>query len=274
MISYKGLGYAGRLGNQMFQYAALLGIANKLGFIAKVPIESSAVYKDAHYDSTTGTIIKSKLELLDCFNVTLSNFTETANINTAHIYQERFFHFDENVFKIKDSTDLHGYYQSEKYFQHCSDLVKQEFTFKSDILAEAKKIVGNHKDTVAIHVRRGDYLGLPNHHPAATVDYYSQALEYFTDREYTFICFSDDIPWCEEVFCGDNIIYSNSTPFVDLCCMSMCDHNIIANSSFSWWGAWLNSSKSKKVIAPSQWFGPAYLQNSTEDLYCKNWIII
>jgi hypothetical protein len=87
--------------------------------------------------------------------------------------------------------------------------------------------------------------------------------------------FSDDIEWCKENLQLENSTFvSTDSDYVDLCLMSMCNHHIIANSSFSWWGAWLNKNKDKKVVAPNQWFGSAYEHYKLNDLYCENWIII
>lgn len=273
MITYQGLGYAGRLGNQMFQYAALLGIANKLNFEPKVPIENSFASIDAHMDLVTGQYIKSRLDLIDCFEVNTNNFINKSNIQTQNIYQEQSFHFDINVFNINDNTDLHGYYQSDKYFNHCSDLIRAEFTFKKHILDKCIDLLSPYSNTVSIHVRRGDYVGLQNHHPLVTAEYYQSALmNYFGDNEYTFLIFSDDINWCKEVFPEGVIFMEGNTQFEDMCLMSLCKHNIIANSSFSWWAAWLNNNKDKKVIAPKNWFGPAYYHYNTNDLYPSNYI--
>ena len=275
MITYQGLGYSGRLGNQMFQYAALLGIANKLNSSPRVPIENSFSMIDAHLDLNTGQYIKSKLDLLDCFNVTTSNFVSKNFIKTTNIYQERFFHFDDQVFNINDNTDLHGYYQSDKYFNHCSDLIRKEFTFKDAILNKCKDMLMPYSNTVSIHVRRGDYVGLQNHHPLMTAEYYQNSLmNYFGDDEYTFLVFSDDISWCKGVFPEGVIFMEGNSQFEDMCLMSLCNHNIIANSSFSWWAAWLNNNKDKKVIAPKTWFGPAYYHYNTNDLYPTNYITL
>jgi hypothetical protein len=102
-----------------------------------------------------------------------------------------------------------------------------------------------------------------------------EAANMFAEDNPYYVIFSDDPEYCKTLFAAsENVLYiDNNDPYVDLCLMSMCDHNIIANSSFSWWGAWLNKNPNKKVIAPKQWFGSAYSHN-TKDLYCNKWIVM
>jgi hypothetical protein len=107
-------------------------------------------------------------------------------------------------------------------------------------------------------------------------DYYFDAMTQFMDGDYCFLIFSDDIGYAKELFGQqENIVYvEGNDPAVDMCMMTMCDHNVIANSSFSWWGAWLNDNTNKKVVAPKRWFGPAYKGiHDTKDLYPQSWIV-
>ena len=128
------------------------------------------------------------------------------------------------------------------------------------------------EDVISLHVRRGDYVTNPNH-PTQNMDYYENALSYFGNE--SVIIFSDDPEWCksQDLFSSDRFsISENNTTEFDLCLMSMCKYHIIANSSFSWWGAWL--AKSKKVIAPSNWFGGSCSNKSPKDMYCDGWIVL
>jgi hypothetical protein len=129
------------------------------------------------------------------------------------------------------------------------------------------------KDTCSIHIRRGDYVGLPNHHPTQLISYYEDAIKIIGDNKH-FVFFSDDIKWCEEnfKFVENKTFISNNTDYEDMYLMSMCKNNIIANSTFSWWGAWLNNNETKQVIAPLKWFGTYYSHFNTKDLYCDKWI--
>ena len=128
-------------------------------------------------------------------------------------------------------------------------------------------------EVLSIHVRRTDYLSNSANHFNLDFDYYEKALEYFDTEQ--VIVFSDDPEWCKQqkIFSDDRFMISESGDNkIDLCLMSMCNHHIIANSSFSWWGAWL--AKSKKVVAPSTWFGPNNADKDTKDLLPKSWIVI
>ena len=151
-------------------------------------------------------------------------------------------------------------------------------------------------DPIMLHVRRGDpnltdprgfkwsYTQCGSMHPVQPIEYYEKALSKF-DAKQPVIVFSDSVDWVkeQEFFKPDRFLISEPedkyadgsfTPYADLCLMSLCSHAIIANSSMSWWGAWLISNPDKKVIAPKMWFGPAYADKNTKDLYCSDWIIL
>ena len=132
----------------------------------------------------------------------------------------------------------------------------------------------NTKYTVSLHIRRGDYLKLQHLHRVLTLEYYKKAIKYFTS-EHTFVIFSDDIEWCKSNIGSyfKYVEYIQDEDYVELFLMSKCQHNIIANSSFSWWGAYLNTYKKKITIAPKKWFGPKGFKN-VDDLFLKNWILI
>jgi len=160
--------------------------------------------------------------------------------------------------------DMHGFFQSEKYFSHCAPIIRKAF----DFIPEIKTV--KHIDKVAVHVRRGDYLAMPNHHIVLPMAYYYKAMVQFKGAK--FLIFSDDIPWCKEQnWAGHDVSFSeNKDEVQDLYDMSVCTHNIIANSSFSWWGAWLNQRPDRKVIAPKLWFG-SQLRHDTKDLIPDTW---
>lgn len=167
-------------------------------------------------------------------------------------------------------TLLDGYWQSEKYFAHCREEVLKEFGYKWEL----------HKQWCSIHVRRGDYLKYPDKHPVVTVEYLGAAMrevEHLTGVT-QFAVFSDDIPWCKDNFAHLKwtFNYSDRTPAVDLVLGSCCEHNIISNSSFSWWQAWLNQNPNKVVISPSKdnWFGPGNANLCTDDIIPDSWIQI
>ena len=263
MIGFNLLGNLGRIGNQMFQYAALKGISKNMGYDYYIPSKD--------YFGTMDPLVKqSDLNIHDCFNI-----TKKYGIINGENSQESSFHFDENIFnKCKDNTTLCGYFQSEKYFQNVEDELRKEFVFNEEVVSLGTQFLSQIEcsDAISLHVRRGDYLKY-SHHPTQSLEYYEQALTYF-DNDLPVIIFSDDTEWVKKqnLFSSDRFFISenNGTEF-DLCLMSLCTYAIITNSSFSWWGSWL--ANNKKTIAPKKWFGPP-LTHDTKDLYRKNWIVI
>lgn len=284
MIGFDAIGTIGRLGNQMFQHAALKGIARHRGFQYCIPPQQPQTQIDNY----------GLLEAFEMKNV--DNIKFSYNIIPV---QEPHFHFDEHIFnECPDDSNLAGFFQTEKYFKHVEKEIREDYTFKSEWLNPCldfmKQFDG--KEVLFLHVRRGDpnltdkrgfkwaYVNLQDQHPVQPLNYYEEALKHFP-VDMPVLVFSDSIDWCkeQELFKSDRFMFSESedkhddgalVPYVDLCLMSLCSHAIIANSSMSWWGAWLQKNPNKKVIAPKMWFGPTYHFNNTKDLYCDNWIVI
>jgi hypothetical protein len=276
-ISYNHLGSNGRLGNQMFQYAALRGIAANRGFDWTIPSPNS--YGDSNYG------------LFDCFtmeSVVESNFgiLNTQSISTGE------FHFVQEFFdSCPDNVNLHDYFTSEKYFSNVKDIIRGDYTFKDVILNPCREIVDDLSDPIFLHVRRGDYLVKPEAHPACPISYYEKALEHF-DANSLVLVFSDDIDWCreQELFQDDRFMLSEYTerypqtcdtlqgrqkaliPYFDLCMMSLCTGGIIANSTMSWWGAWLIGNPTQPIVAPKPWFGSMYSHYNMDDLLLDSWV--
>ena len=268
-IGFNALGRMGRLCNQMFQYAALKGIARKTGVDCCIPHYTDAV------DDGIGNMLRT--ELFDSFDLDVK--VELLNNGHAPVVNERHFHFDEELFKMcPDHVDLRGYFQTEKYFKHIEKEIRSDFTFKDEILNPCKEMIESVENPIALHVRRGDYIKNAENHFNLPIEYYDAALGKFDDDR-NVIVFSDDPLWChdEGIFVDDRFIISeNEDNRVDLCLMSLCDDFIIANSSYSWWGAWLSANKDKTVIAPAQWFGKTgYTKDhNTKDLIPNDWTII
>lgn len=274
MISYKKIGHFGRLGNQMFQFASTYGIANKLGYTVAFPLENVTV--PSVEDFKDGVTRKVYFDLPKTFNIPERLLIPLDQIETVNEVQEPYFHFCPDIFSIPDSCNINGYYQTEKYFKHCEKDIREMFSFKDDTIKESKaKLPKVDSELVSIHLRVGDYIGLQDHHPVCSPEYYNRATKYFLEEDYYFLIFSDDIEYAKNIFGeSENIIYfEGNSQEVDMCIMSMCQHNVIANSSFSWWAAWLNSNPNKTVVAPKQWFGSAYYFHNTKDLYPSDWII-
>ena len=200
---------------------------------------------------------------------------EFTTINDYYItIPEKTFSFERIPF-IEGNVKLDGYFQSEKYFLNIKKDILNLFEIDDDTKfyltnKYSQVLSGN---TCSLHVRRGDYLNLPNFHPTQDLSYYIDSCN-IIGKDVNYLIFSDDIEWCHKNFnfIRNKTFISGNTDYQDLYLMSMCDNNIIANSTFSWWGAWLNRNVNKKVIIPSKWFGVSNSHFNTNDLYCDKWI--
>jgi len=251
MIAYNLIGNNGRLGNQLFQIASTIGISltnNKKFYFNKAEIFNFLP------------------NLKECF-------IEDSNFTFDYSYKETDFCHNEVKIQQNANTILHGYFQSEKYFENHKQYIEFYLKFKNNLFLNYLNLYQN-INTCSIHVRRGDYVSIAqtnplNPHPLQPMDYYKEAMKMINADKY--IIFSDDINWCRQNFTGDNYIFidnqtnSLENDIFELQLMSICNHNIIANSSYSWWGAYLNKNKNKKIIAPKQWFGKSYVKTITSN---------
>ena len=267
-VAFNYLGKLGQLGNQMFQYAATLGVARYTGVPFTIPNHKEI------FDDGIGN--KLRIELFDCFDIKPDN---TGLLRTDYVVQEKGFEFDKTILHSSRTVDytLYGFFQTEKYFKHCAKEIRKNFTFKDSIIKESQYVVDEFYDNpIGLHIRRGDFLTNSGNHHNLSLEYYQRALTHFKFTR-NVIVFSDDPEWCKEqsLFSDDRFIISEgNSSFHDLYLMSKCNDFIIANSSFSWWGAWLSDNPDKKVIAPRKWFGPNNAHLNTKDLYCDNWVVI
>jgi Glycosyl transferase family 11 len=254
MLYMSTLGSNGRFGNQLFQYAALKGIARYHGYNFAIPPSND----DDEYFSH---------RLFTAFDLSDVNIAEQPDLN-ARILPEFSFAFDEKLFNnCPDNRNLSGYFQTEKYFAHIREEIIKDFTFREEYTQKPE-----FKNYVAIHVRLGDYVYKQHFHPVMPSEYYEEAMSFFP-KDSNFVVFSDDIEWCKDdpVFEGCQFAEGNDN-IRDMYLMSQANHNIIANSSFSWWAAWLNSNPNKIVIAPKLWFHPdAHPYEETLDLIPQSW---
>jgi hypothetical protein len=169
-----------------------------------------------------------------------------------------------------DNVSLSGHFQSEKYFKHCVDLVRHYFQMHGE--------KGPAKDVIALHVRRGDYDD--RYHPKIGMDYYDKALSLFPEDWLVFV-FSDDIKVAKSVLLKhekNRLVFVDDTDYIDdFRVMKQCNHFICANSSFSLMAAILSDAPDKKIICPSNWFGPAWgrgYREMSKDIYPENAIVI
>lgn len=260
MLAFNHIGKLGRLGNQMFQYASLRGIAANRGYDFGIPPSN---FKNVWTDH----------QLFEVFELPHLPKNNIKFLDRGHapVAREVSFTFDPFIFnQCPNEISILGYYQTEKYFEKIRDSIKEDFTFRSHILEPCKEMISDLEKPISLHIRRTDYLTDKNH-TTLDLEYYEEALKQF-DEDRTVIVFSDDPEWCnqQELFSGDRFLISeNDDNAIDICLMSLCSAHIIANSSFSWWGAWL--ANTEKVIAPIKWFGPGNENKSTEDLIPERW---
>ena len=280
MIGNNRIGCNGRLGNQMFQYASMRGIASLKGFDWVVPPEN--------YDHTANYAL---FETFKMTNVQEKNI----GVVEGEILKETIHCYDKNlVDSCSDNTNLDGFFQTEKYFEKISDEIRSDFTFKNEYLKPCKEFIDSLETTpIFLHIRRGDAIGKEHYHPVAPMSYYVEALKRFDEDTPCFV-FSDDLDWCksQDLFKSDKFLFNDNIerydyqsmdgsgsmqytllPHVDLCLMSLCSGAIIVNSSFSWWGAWLQNNRGK-VIASKPWFGPSASHLDTSDVVPDHWEII
>lgn len=282
----------GGLGNQMFQYA--LGRRLSLEHHTELALETSS-FKTDHlrvYRLTSFQISGTASDALPFFpttgpkrrlNTCLQFFRKLIG-KPYEIFKEKSFNFDPEALKCSANAFFDGFWQSEKYFSPIRKTLLTDFEPLIPLSGELAHTAQNIQScsAVSVHVRRGDYISDPTttaYHGVCSKEWYEKAAQHM--KAYVpnlhFFVFSDDFEWAK-----DNLAFDAPTTFVkpspdglechDLYAMSLCKHNIIANSSFSWWGAWLNQNPNKIVVAPRKWFvaGP----QNTDDLIPNTWIRI
>jgi hypothetical protein len=253
----------------MFQYASLYSVSKQL--------KLDLVFFEEYMNVFRG------VKLFDAFYV--NNPIIPSTDLTVYNYDIKNTLFDDTVYSLNSSKswNINGHFHSYHYFHKNYQDILKIFNFKSEIMDMALNNIVNFRDNepypiVSLHVRRGDYLKLSSLN--LSLSYYNNAISFFIDKLnhsfFKLLIFSDDIEWCKSHIFGENVIYSeNNSNYVDMCMMSMCDHNIIANSTFSWWGAYLNTNIDKMVICPSDFVSKdSEYSFLNENYYPDNWISI
>lgn len=269
-ITMTGLGQAGGLCSQLQIFASLLAVAranNKKVVFTQDSIEGKLVKYLTGEDYQTKIrvfeLLDLEYEIVD--NAFIQSFSDKhIDFHTTN-YDKSLFNLDPNInYNLIGRFDTYVYWYNDIGNEVAAWQYKQELQQQAEHrMAEIKKSLGD-KPTVSIHLRRGDYL-LPNHHFALLdSDYYLEAItqNFLPVDDYNFIVFSNDIDYCKEMLVGDNIWFvdplggkkvCSDSEKEDLALMSLCDHHITANSSYSWWGAYLSKNKDKKIICPTNW---------------------
>ncbi len=275
----------GSLGNQLFQYC--FGRSVAIDTNSKLIIDKSLIYKFKAQSYYSLNLYNIKATVLP-FSTKYLPYKLLGKVGVKFyniIPEDETKFYDENILrqinKSKGMLILNGYWQSYKYFESNWDTIKSEISLKDTVLNSYKLAIAQEiksSNSISLHIRRGDYLQSPSH-TSLKLDYYYKAVKILKKKgtERIFI-FSDDLVWAKKnlnnlsntVFVEQDIQYPQS----DLYLMSLAKHNIIANSTFSWWGAWLNNNDGKKVIAPRNWFTDNTRNKYISDLIPQSWILI
>ncbi len=245
--------FKGGLGNMLFQMAATIEIAriNNTGFSFPNLLNHLHVLRNDEFHNPNLKNVDHYAKFFGHFNHALPN-KPLPIVNFPYHYVD---------IKVPDDCIINGFFQSEKYFIKSRKTILDLFP-KNDTI-----------DKISIHIRRGDYLKKPGYHNILNMEYFYKAIEMFPNEK--FVIFSDDIGWCKHNFKGERFSFvEKENDLQQIIMMSACKHNIISNSSFSWWGAWNNRNEDKIIVAPNKWVGEKLSHLKTDDVQCEEWVKI
>jgi hypothetical protein len=288
----------GGLGNQMFQYATARSLSIKNNTSVNMDLtEYDQINRRPHevYNLNHFNISGNILEHCELKRFYKTNFFErlifklkkiTGMEKTRLVYEKRWFHYDSSIKTLPDNVYLRGYWQCEKYFSDIRDIILDEYTPGSQLSSNSllvKEAIIKSNNSVSLHIRRGDYISdkkTNTYFHICPPEYYNECLSrlnQYAGKHLDLFIFSDDIDWAKS-----NLNFDYNTFFVenkniqlafeDIYLMSLCKHNIIANSSFSWWGAYLNRNKGNFIFAPSKWVNDNTI--NIDDILPSSWIRI
>ena len=284
MITFHKLGQMGRLGNQLFQYAALRGLSLKNGYEVAIPNPQTM---DWH----------GQTSLLDQFNIEAVYLNDDNISQIQYMYSEPSWQkYDPTFFEIPDGSTIEGFFQSTFYFEEFEEQIKKELTPKSELVERNEEFINKIKsenegyEIVSVHVRRGDNMtngqtGLIQAFETGGMyeQYFNNAKKVFDGKKVKFLIFtggqrfnednSTDVEWCKNFFKGDEFLFSEGQPQIDdFCRIMLCDHNILSHvSSFGWWAAYVNPNPNKIVVAP-EYYHPDEPGLKREKFYPKEFI--
>lgn len=293
MAEYISCDLKGGLGNQLFQLFSVLGFAFKHG---RIPIFPYSKELGRGNNTRRNTYWHTLLENLHSYTTDYSNsLVNTDMLLRFPLLNEPAFHYIDFASYIpSNSVTLTGYYQSHHYFKDVEQRIFKEIDLsnKQTLVRNQYDNLINHgnKKVISMHFRIGDYINIQSHHPLMEIDYYKDAMKHILSNEdvsncvLLYFCQPSDIHMADIMICliqaqfidlhivrADNI----HSDWEEMILMSCCDHHIIANSTFSWWGAYLNQTTQDKIVCyPSKWFGPALSRNNTKDLCPDTWVKI
>lgn len=247
--------FNGRLGNNLFQIATAISLAKKVESQFVFPTKTWAGHRG--FRPVDLSMFKYDFVRMDSEDLKLSKS-----------YGEPEFHYVP--VPVENDITLSGFYQSWKYFEDIKQELLEKYFAPSDKVIASLKKYSVSSNSLGISIRRGDYLMLQGNHCVLTTEYYQDVINtYFQDNIDSIYVFSDDIEWCQSVF-GTDVQYVQDDIGTQLFLMSKMKHLILPNSTFAWWGAYLNTQNGI-IVAPDPWFGPDYSDKSTKDLYYPTW---
>lgn len=279
----------GGLGNQMFQYAAARRLSLRAHLPLKLDISGFVSYKRRRFalahlcvrdDHATPDEVRSLRGWAPRVQRRMPQWARQM-IASGHVIEPHY-HFSPEILGIRRPVYLTGFWQSERYFSDVEDVIRKDFAVSDPPTEKNRAILEQIRSapSVAVHVRRGDYLQAKAGHGTCPAEYYRTAMAEMVQRcggTVRFYVFSDDIEWAREnLDRGATVSYVDHNgpdeDYEDLRLMTSCTHHVIANSTFSWWGAWLGSATNKIVIAPKRWFAGG--AHDTRDLYPPGWTLM
>lgn len=283
----------GGLGNQMFQHAAGRSLAKKNDsklfmdlswFKMAANVDTPRTYELGCYQLPEKFIKPNKYTLIEKYEPSLKSrvYRLTKGLAQPYVmhYLEKGHQFNKDFFDQGSNTYLEGFWQSEKYFKDIRNELLEDFSYKKEPSEKNKQYISdiNASNSIALHIRRGDYAANKStkaFHGLVGLEYYNEAVSRLSKQieDPTFFIFSDEPEWCQKnlkLNYPSVYVNHNKDGAEDMRLMRHCKNNIIANSSFSWWGAWLNNNPDKIVIAPKQWFADGSI--NTSDVIPREWI--
>ena len=284
----------GGLGNQMFQYSLAKSLSIIHNTECKVDLSFLQLNPEGKYTPRQYelNVFEEKIEVISSkeleeflkkYNSSLKQWltNRLPSFFPKHLLVEKGHGYQSDVFNCSKNAYLSGFWQSEKYFRQFENELKNSFHFKKEFINDTNEFKQSLSkcNSVSLHVRRGDYISnqfSKEFHGSCSIEYYYSAINIIAQKynNIKFFVFSDDIEWCKTnlKMNHDCFFIDSGSQYKDMYLMQLCKHNIIANSSFSWWGAWLNSNAEKTVIAPKKWFINESV--NTGDVIPDKWIKI
>jgi len=276
----------------MFQYSLLYSVGKKNNYEVVLPIDNQKMV-DGRYNPVINSNDRYGLDLFKCFDVNaLCKSNSEIQDEIKHNYKEEYAGYNPNVFDVEDGTDFEGYFQYWKFFEDYFEDIKKEFEFSDEVKSKGVELIDSTgidqlKATVSVHVRRGDGLMDDGQFQVFLgAEYYYVGLKILESqgvKNPQVVVFSDDIKWCKENLHFKDMVFVDSSSvddglmcphYIDLFLMTLCQHNIMANSTYSWWCSFLNKNVGSKVIVPKEWWGWRNKSSSEKYIRLSHWMSI